>query len=221
MPISKPLPKAVIFDMDGLMLDTETISMNAMRSTLHLHKIEFEDQWLFDIIGMNSDGSKSFFKEKLGYELPQEIDTDFVKTYENHVTTHGIKIKAGLVDLLAYLKMAGIRRAVATSTRSRMAHKKLGMTGIDHWFETIVCGDEVANGKPAPDIYLKAALNLGVEPTNCLALEDSDNGAKAAHAAAIDVIVIPDLKQPKDHTRDIAHSVFNSLHDVRSHLQGL
>lgn len=216
-----PFPKAIIFDMDGLMLDTETISMKSMHRTLRLHKIEFDDQWLYEIIGMNSDGAKNYFKEKLGYPLPEEVDTTFIKTYEDHVTTNGIELKTGLIDLLEYLGETGIRRAVATSTRSQMAHKKLGMTGIKHWFETIVCGDEVENGKPAPDIYLKAAQNLGIDPAHCLALEDSDNGAKAAHAAAINVIVIPDLKQPKDHTRDIAHSVVTSLHDVKSHLQGL
>jgi HAD superfamily hydrolase (TIGR01509 family) len=219
MTIPTPWPEAVIFDMDGLMLDTETISMNSMHRTLRLHKIDFEDQWLFDIIGMNSKGAKNYFNEKLGYPLPEEVDTTFMKTYEDHVTTNGIELKTGLVELLKFLDDAGIRRGVATSTRSRMAHKKLGMTGIKHWFETIVCGDEVANGKPAPDIYLKAAENLGIDPTNCLALEDSDNGAKAAHAASIDVIVVPDLKQPKDHTRDIAHRVVTSLHDVKLHLQ--
>lgn len=221
MPIRTPRPKAMIFDMDGLMLDTETISMNAMHRTLRLHKIEFEDQWLFDIIGMNSNGAKGYFREKLGYHLPEEVDTTFIKTYEDHVTTNGIELKTGLIELLEFLDETGIRRAVATSTRSRMAHKKLGMTGIAHWFETIVCGDEVANGKPAPDIYLKAAQSLGIPPGSCLALEDSDNGAKAAYAAAIDVIVVPDLKQPKDHTRDIAHRVVTSLHDVKSYLQGL
>lgn len=214
-------PKAVIFDMDGLMLDTETISMNSMHRTLRLHKIKFDDQWLYDIIGMNSKGAKNYFHEKLGYPLPEEVDATFIKTYEEHVTTNGIELKAGLIELLKFLEEADIRRAVATSTRTRMAHKKLGMTGIIHWFETIVCGDEVENGKPAPDIYLKAAKNLGVDPENCLALEDSDNGAKAAHAAAIDVILVPDLKQPKDQTRDIAHSVVANLHDVKLHLQAL
>lgn len=221
MPVAPSAPKAVIFDMDGLMLDTETISMNAMQQTLHSYEIPFEDQWLFDIIGMNHLGAANYFKEKLGYHLPTEVDASFVKTYEDHVSTNGIDLKAGLIELLQYLDEVGIRRAVATSTRTRMAHKKLAMTGIDHWFETIVCGDEVANGKPAPDIYLKAADKLGIDPTHCLALEDSDNGAKAAHAAAINVIVVPDLKQPKDHTRDIAHRVVTSLHDVRIHLQGL
>lgn len=213
-----PHPHAVIFDMDGLMLDTESISMQAMKKATKQLGLAVEDQWLFDIIGMNHAGSMGYFQEKLGHPLPDNLDDLYIKTYSEHIQTHGIERKGGLIELLDYLKAQNIRRAVATSTRSEMAHKKLKMTDIHHYFEHIVCGDEVDNGKPAPDIYLRAAGLLGLDTAHCIALEDSDNGAKAAHAANIDVIVIPDLKQPKDHTRQLAHKVVTNLHDVRIYL---
>lgn len=208
--------KAVLFDMDGLMLDTETISMQSMKKATQRLGLNVEDQWLFDIIGMNRKGAEAYMSQKLGHPLPDELDDAFIEIYADHLFTHGIDLKPGLTELLDYLLDNNIRRAVATSTRTEMALKKLKSSGIFDYFEYIVGGDQVNNGKPAPDIYLKAANHVGIDPEFCLALEDSDNGAKAAYAANISVIVVPDLKQPKDETRQMATKVVTSLHDVRN-----
>ena len=208
--------KAVLFDMDGLMLDTETISMQSMKKATQRLGLNVEDQWLFDIIGMNRKGAEAYMSQKLGHPLPDGLDDAFIEIYANHLFTHGIDLKPGLTELLDYLVENNIRRAVATSTRTEMALKKLKSSGIFDYFEHIIGGDQVNNGKPAPDIYLKAADHVGINPEFCLALEDSDNGAKAAYAANISVIVVPDLKQPKDETRQMATKVVTSLHDVRN-----
>lgn len=208
--------KAVLFDMDGLMLDTETISMQSMKKAAQRLGLDVKDQWLFDIIGMNRKGAEAYMSDKLGYALPDGLDAAYMEIYSDHLFTKGIDLKPGLIELLDYLSANNIRRAVATSTRTEMAHKKLKSSGIFDYFEHIIGGDQVTNGKPAPDIYLKAAEHVGVEPEFCLALEDSDNGAKAAYAAQISVIVVPDLKQPKDETTKMAMKVVTSLHDVRN-----
>ncbi|MEO9459957.1 MAG: HAD family phosphatase [Lentilitoribacter sp.] len=208
--------KAVLFDMDGLMLDTETISMQSMKKATQRLGLDVKDQWLFDIIGMNRKGAEAYMSQKLGHPLPDGLDDAFIEIYSDHIFTEGIDLKPGLIELLDYLSANNIRRAVATSTRTEMALKKLKSSGIFDYFEHIIGGDQVTNGKPAPDIYLKAAEHVGVEPEFCLALEDSDNGAKAAYAAQICVIVVPDLKQPKDETKKMATKVVTSLHDVRT-----
>ena len=208
--------KAVLFDMDGLMLDTETISMQSMKKATQRLGLNVKDQWLFDIIGMNRKGAEAYMSEQLGHPLPEGLDDAFIEIYADHLFTHGIDLKPGLTELLDYLVDNNIRRAVATSTRTAMAHKKLKSSGIFNYFEEIVGGDQINNGKPAPDIYLRAAELVGIAPEHCLALEDSDNGAKAAHSAEISVIVVPDLKPPKDETRQMATKVVKSLHDVRN-----
>ncbi|MEP3200109.1 MAG: HAD family phosphatase [Lentilitoribacter sp.] len=207
--------KAVLFDMDGLMLDTETISMQSMKKATQRLGLDVKDQWLFDIIGMNRKGAEAYMSDKLGHALPEGLDAAYIEIYSDHIFTQGIDLKPGLIELLDYLSANNIRRAVATSTRTEMAHKKLKSSEIFDYFEHIIGGDQVTNGKPAPDIYLKAAKHVGIEPKYCLALEDSDNGAKAAYAAQISVIVVPDLKQPKDETKKMATKVVTSLHDVR------
>lgn len=208
--------QAVLFDMDGLMLDTETISMQAMKKATERLGLEVKDQWLFDIIGMNRKGAEAYMSNKLGHALPEGLDAAYIEIYSDHLFTKGIDLKPGLRELLDFLVAKDISRAVATSTRTEMAHKKLKSSGIFDYFEHIIGGDQVTNGKPAPDIYLKAAEHVGVEPQFCLALEDSDNGAKSAYAAQISVIVVPDLKPPKDETKQMATKVVASLHDVRS-----
>lgn len=211
--------KAVLFDMDGLMLDTETISMQSMKKATQRLGLDVKDQWLFDVIGMNRKGAEAYMSDKLGHALPEGLDAAYIEIYSDHLFTKGIDLKTGLIELLDYLSANNIRRAVATSTRTEMAHKKLKSSGIFDYFEHIIGGDQVTNGKPAPDIYLKAAEHVGIEPEFCLALEDSDNGAKAAYAAQISVIVVPDLKQPKDETKKMATKVVTSLHDVRTLLE--
>lgn len=211
------LPKAAIFDMDGLMLDTEILSLKAIRQACKILKLDVEEQWLYDIIGMNAAGANNYLEGRLGHKLPEALDKTYSQLYKEQLK-RGIKLKAGLIELFKFLEDHGVRRAVATSTRTEMAHKKLSLTGIDHWFEYIVCGDQVENGKPAPDIYLKAAAKLDVQPKDCLALEDSDNGAMAAHSAGMHLIVVPDLKGPRDLTVKIADHIMTDLFMVRDYL---
>ena len=211
------IPKAVVFDMDGLMLDTESVAFRANRQTARILGLPIEDQWFLDIVGMNKAGAERYLADRLGYDLPETFDETFIRLYGDAVSK-GIQLKNGLIELFKYLDANDIRRAVATSTRTHMAKKKLSLTGIDHWFEHTICGDMVENGKPAPDIYLKAARALNIEPRDCLALEDSDNGAAAAYTAGIKVIVVPDLKKPTQKTVNIAHQILPDLNEVKAYL---
>lgn len=129
----------------------------------------------------------------------------------------GMPHKTGLAELLDWLEARAIPKAIATSTRREAALRSLG--GLEHRFGALATGDEVARGKPEPDIFLLAASRLGVAPADCLVLEDSAAGVRAGRAAGMQVIMVPDLLPPSDETRALAHFVHPSLHEVRRWLE--
>ena len=128
-------------------------------------------------------------------------------------------IKKGLHQLLDLLEARKIPRAVATSTRRDYAIPRLQQCGLVDRFATITTGDQIVHGKPAPDIYLLAARTINVQPSRCVALEDSEAGVCSAHAAGMTVCMVPDLKQPSDDIRRRAQGVYDSLLDVHKYLE--
>ena len=141
--------------------------------------------------------------------------------YDAIIEREGIALKPGLIELLGWLEDAAIPRAVATSTRRSRAQAKLVRTQLCERFAALVGGDEIARGKPAPDIYLEAAARLGVAPAACVALEDSEPGIRAALAAGMMPIMVPDLAPPSAALLAHALPVFASLAEVRAHLCAL
>lgn len=208
--------KAVIFDMDGLMLDTEALAIPSMQVAGKAIEINLTDEILIEMNGLNESDSNVFLEKKLGRSIDQKKFSEaFYEDYNKAIAEKGLFIKEGLIELIDCLKESNIKLAVATSTRNDLALKKLKLAGIIDQFEVVIGGDQVAQGKPAPDPYLKAASDLGVDVSNCLALEDSDNGAMSAFSAGIRVIVVPDLKQPSLVTKEIALAVCASLFEVK------
>ncbi len=198
--------KAVIFDMDGLMLDTEALAIPSMQVAGKAIGINLTDEILIEMNGLNESDLNVFLEKKLGRSIDQKKFSEaFYEDYNKAIAENGFFIKEGLIELIDCLKENNIKLAVATSTRNDLALKKLKLAGIIDQFEVVIGGDQVAQGKPAPDPYLKAASKLGVDVSNCLALEDSDNGAMSAFSAGIGVIVVPDLKQPSLVTKKIAN----------------
>ena len=208
--------KAVIFDMDGLMLDTEALAIPSMQVAGKAIGINLTDEILIEMNGLNESDSNVFLEKKLGRSIDQKKFSEaFYEDYNKAIAEKGLFIKEGLIELIDCLKENNIKLAVATSTRNDLALRKLKLAGIIDQFEVVIGGDQVAQGKPAPDPYLKAASELGVDVSNCLALEDSDNGAMSAFSAGIGVIVVPDLKQPSLVTKKIALAVCASLFEVK------
>jgi HAD superfamily hydrolase (TIGR01509 family) len=211
--------KAVVFDMDGLMLDSEPLALRALKRAGDRLGLGFTEEMLFGCIGLNAASSNAFLAEALGHEIPQgELSSAFLKEYDVELAQGGVPHKAGLIDLLEFLKGAGLRRAVATSTATALAERKLSSAGVRHYFEFVVGGDAVRHGKPAPDPYLQAASRLGLSAQACLALEDSDNGARSALAAGMTVIIVPDIKMPEEPVRAVAEACLESLDHVRDYL---
>lgn len=195
--------EAVIFDMDGLMLDTEALAIPSLHKAADVIGINLTDEIVMAMNGLNENDANALLEKELGkpLDLKKFSEAFYEDYYKRTILKDSIPIKEGLIELIDYLKENNIKLAVATSTKADLALKKLTLVGIANRFDIIVGGDQVTRGKPAPDPYLKAAAKLGVNTKNCLALEDSDNGAMSAFTAGIRVIVVPDIKLPSPTTK--------------------
>ena len=191
------LPAAVVFDMDGLMLDTERLDRALWQAAARRHAFEFPDWLHATLVGRRAADTAHTLQAHFGAGFPLErIKAEIHGYWMNIATGPGLPRKPGIDDLLATLERQAIPRAVATSTARDRALLSLGELATR--FQALAFGNEVQRGKPAPDIYLLAAQRLGVPPADCLALEDSPAGVAAAHAAGMTVVMIPDLVQPHE-----------------------
>ncbi|NBD34903.1 MAG: HAD-IA family hydrolase [Chloroflexi bacterium] len=212
-----PTCQAVIFDMDGLLLDTEPISKRAWLRALEAWDATLTDEVYLQLVGRTVADTVRILSETLGPDLPiPAVRTQKDTLFEEIIADEGIPLKPGAVALLDYLERAGYPKAVASSTPKAGVLQRLSMTGLRERFSVIVGGDEVRRGKPSPDIFLAAAERLGVAPEGCWVLEDSEYGIAAAHAAGMTPIMIPDLKPPSAETAALAYRVLPSLADVQA-----
>jgi HAD superfamily hydrolase (TIGR01509 family) len=206
---------AVIFDMDGLMLDTETLAREAWFNTMRTFGIDLTDAVYLQVLGTTGARTREIFQVAYGADIPIDAMYAHKQLHIDEAVAQGrITAKAGLIALLDYLDANHIPKAVGSSTVRSLVLKKMSAAGVAHRFDVIVGGDEVQHGKPAPDIFLRCAELMGVPPANCVVLEDSDNGARAAHAAGMRCIIVPDLKPPADDARQMADAVVNSLDEA-------
>jgi HAD superfamily hydrolase (TIGR01509 family) len=215
-------PAAVIFDMDGLMLDTERLAPLAWRDAAAAMGVAFDMALIAPMIGRNFRDCQSIITAHYGADFPvAAMMRAWHVAYDAIVERDGIAIKPGLHALLDWLEAEGIPKAVATSTRRDRAQAKLAQTALLPRFSALVGGDEVTHGKPAPDIFLAAAQRLVQHPAHCLVLEDSEPGMRAALAAGMTPIMVPDLHLPSAALAALEPLVLASLADVAAHLAPL
>lgn len=186
---------AVLFDMDGLMFDTERLTHRAWARAM----ADFGQPAPFDLflrcVGTSEAGTNAILSAALGAAFPVEALRERERAYVRAIIAEeGLPVKPGLLALLAALDGWELPRAVASSSHRATIERNLARVDLTHRFHTWAGGDEVAQGKPAPDVFLLAAQRLGVPPQSCLVLEDSENGVRAASAAGCAVINVPDLK---------------------------
>ena len=212
----------VIFDMDGLMIDTESICIKAWKKTMDRFDLKVENDFFQDVIG----SSAGVLKMKMERVLKDKFDFMEVLTHQRRmaaeiVDSEGIERKTGIFELLDYLEANRISKAVASSSFREKVDKYLHLTGLTGRFDYIVCGDEVAEPKPAPDLYINAYNHFNIKKNNIIILEDSLNGLNSAKAAEIPKrIYIPDLVMlSEEQEKDLVYKKFISLLEVRDFLQ--
>jgi beta-phosphoglucomutase-like phosphatase (HAD superfamily) len=215
-----PMISAVVFDMDGLMLDTESINRLAWQQAAEDLGYTLTDELYFSLLGRTTVDCESLVQGRLGSEFPMdEFRIRRRRLWKAQVDGGGIAAKPGLLDLLSFLEARRLPLAVATSSHALSAESSLRSAGVRDRFGIIVTGDQVAYGKPAPDIYLEAARRLGVESTSCVALEDSDSGVHAACAAGMTTVMVPDLKPASPDSIARAFRVVVNLHEAREAIE--
>ena len=215
-------PAAVIFDMDGLMLDTEPLAARAWRDAAAALGVEFEMALAQAMVGRNFVDCAAMVRAHYGAEYPVDaLLARWHATYDGIVEREGLVLKPGIHALVAWLEGHAVPRAVATSTRRERAREKLARTALLPRFHELIGGDEVPFGKPAPDIYLEAARRLGTSASACLVLEDSEPGVRAALAAGMMPIMVPDSHPPSADLVAVDLLVLPTLHEVLRHLAAL
>lgn len=221
-PLPVRRPRAVIFDMDGLMLDTERLAPRAWVDAAAALRIDFDLALTQPMVGRNFRDCQAIVSDHYGPDYPTAaLMKAWHVAYDAIVAREGIVVKAGLVPLLDWLDAQGIAKAVATSTRRDRAQTKLAQTALLPRFATLVGGDEVARGKPAPDIFLMAAKRLGQPAAHCIVLEDSEPGVRAALAAGMTPIMVPDLHLPSASLLALEPLIVASLEEVPARLAAL
>ncbi len=211
---------AVIFDMDGLMLDTETLARRAWTRAMADLGLEIPNETYVKLIGRTVDDVRKIIAEEMGADVPfDEISRRKSEYMDQEIAANGIPLKPGLLELLDWLDAQRIPKAVASSTHRQTLARKLELVGLYDRFPVQVCGDEIEHGKPAPGIFLVAAEKLGARPEHCVVLEDSEPGIVAAHRAGMIPILVPDQVSPSPVATAQAFRVLDSLVQVRRFLE--
>lgn len=208
-------PQAVVFDMDGLILDTEVLYRDAFMAVAAEHDLDLPLSVFLSLIGLPRESSHAILRGHFGASFALEPLLDVVRERFRDMAATGLRLKPGVVELLDLLDEMALPRAIATSSGHEAVHHHLTMLGVFERFPTVIARGDYDRGKPDPQPFLKAAHALGMDPALCVALEDSSNGVMAASGAGMMTIMVPDLIEPTDRLRALALHVARDLHEVR------
>lgn len=214
--------RALIFDMDGLLFDTERLALSTWAEAGRSLGFELPEETIRGTIGLDHVLTRSYYDRLFEGRFPfDQAAKRHSELFRSHIRASGVPMKPGVREILGEARRIGLRVALGTSSRSVYAHAMLWLAGIEDWFHALVTRDLVQAGKPAPDIFLKAASLLEAAPADCLVFEDSINGIRAAQAASMRVIMVPDLIEPTAELRSTCFGVYPTLAEAADRLEGM
>lgn len=214
--------KAVVFDMDGVLFDTELICMKAWIAIAEKWNMPGMEEVFPKCIGLNANDSRRIVLDAYGeeFEYPR-FRQETADWFQEYIARNGLPIKPGARQILEWLDGTEYTVGLASSTRRSSVMSHLEQADFQKHFSVVITGDMVEHSKPRPDIYLLACKALGVSPTQAYAVEDSPNGIRAAHAAGMRTILVPDMIQPDEEIRGLSSKIFKNLEEVRQYLADL
>lgn len=211
--------KAVIFDMDGVIFDTEKVYLDIWIEVFEKYGYKMTKELYVNVMGTGRKNVIKTFLENFGDDLPiekmyEEKDNQLFYIIENQ----GIPLKEGVKELFSMIKEKNYKIALATSAKRERVEKQIKDKWLKESFDAIVCGDDVEKGKPSPDIFLKAAKKIDVEPENCFVVEDSPAGIKAAFSGGMKGIHVEDLKVADEEILKYCQKNFKNLQEIKKYL---
>ena len=212
--------QGALFDMDGVLFDTERVHGEIQKIVSLEMDAPFPDEMISQVYGSNHESYVKLVRKYIGeaFDLDYFLKECRKRIYEK-MDREGIPVKPGVQTLLEYLKENKYRVAVASSSHISVIQHYLSLSGLEHYFDSLIGGNMVSVSKPNPEIFIAAADTLGFETAQCIAIEDSFNGIKSAHAAGCITFMVPDIMQPTEDIKLLCHYIFNSLEEIPAYLK--
>lgn len=204
----------VIFDMDGLLFDTETIALRCWSEAAETLGLDGIGELYPQCIGITQPKTRALWAKAWGEENAAAFGREILKVYDRLYAGKPVPQMPGAAEILSALNGAGLPLAVASSTPEARVRQHLEEAGFLPRFTAVIGGDRLQRSKPAPDIFLLAGEALGIEPRRCFVLEDSFNGIRAAHAAGMRPVMVPDMMEPTEEIARLAEIVVKDLFEA-------